>query len=63
MNEGWNKETFPHILDKLHSCTEELDLWGRRIRSRNKAELQNCQDMEDATVYMALMDKLGSLVV
>lgn len=43
VNDNWNKEASSDSLDKLRSCTEELDVWGRKIRLRYKADITKCK--------------------
>jgi len=40
VNDSWGKEIHSDILQKLNNCTEEMNTWGGKLRSRYRDEIE-----------------------
>ncbi|MCH83495.1 endonuclease/exonuclease/phosphatase family protein [Trifolium medium] len=54
VKEGWNREPHNSLLAKIHTCTEDLEVWGRRSDQDLKKLLLNFVKRWNKTVITAV---------
>ncbi|KAJ1409361.1 hypothetical protein SESBI_22874 [Sesbania bispinosa] len=70
---GWNKEDQVDVMKRIASCTEDMNLWGRKLRSKYRVaisdckqrmeELRGCHDTDSIQRYNMLHDKMNCLIM
>ncbi|KAJ1433914.1 Reverse transcriptase zinc-binding domain [Sesbania bispinosa] len=40
---GWGKEDHADVLQRIKSCTEEMNQWGKKLRLKYRAAIQDCK--------------------
>jgi hypothetical protein len=41
---GWEKSLNGGVLNKLKSCTEDMNDWGRKLRNKYRVEIEECRE-------------------
>jgi hypothetical protein len=70
---AWHKDPYAEVTEKVESCVDELQRWGRRKRTRFKEELEGCctemeslrgnTDVTSVTRYQELYNNHARILV
>jgi hypothetical protein len=70
---AWHKDPYAEVTEKVESCADELQRWGRRKRTRFKEELEGCctemeslrgnTDVTSVTRYQELYNNHARILV
>ncbi|XP_020206472.1 uncharacterized protein LOC109791576 [Cajanus cajan] len=69
---SWHRGHFPDILDRLKSCSKDMDEWGRQLRLRFRAPIDACRrqllelrekhDANFVSAFLEAQERLSTLL-